>query len=85
MNKQQREECDRLDKFMETMIIQNFQIQTRTKLIAKTNEGYSMRRYCATSHCHVAWTLLINIHTGVGSIYCPKKCGHLLAEKKLSK
>ena len=84
MNKQQREDCDRLDKFMETMILQNFHCQTRTKSIAKTSEGYSMRRYCSASNCHVAWTLLINIQTGVGSIYCSKKCGHHITDKQLS-
>ena len=59
MTPKQRTETDRLDKFMETLIIQNFDNITRTKSVAKTPQGYSVRRYCATKSCTVAWTLNI--------------------------
>jgi hypothetical protein len=59
MTQKQRAETDRLDKFMETLIIQNFDNMTRTKSIAKTPLGYSVRRYCATRGCTIAWTLNI--------------------------
>lgn len=81
MSQEQRKEIDILDKFMEGEIIRNFYFKTRTNSTAKIVDGYSIRRYCSAKACTVAWSLNINIKTGEGTIFCSKKCAHLISAK----
>ena len=58
MNKDQKEECDRLIEYTENLIIKELGHKSTFTAISKTITGYTIYRSC-TKGCHSRWTIYV--------------------------
>lgn len=79
MSLEQRYECDRLDEIMNKAILDEYNQNTYTNTITKTNFGYILKRNCVLykkANCKSLWILEINVNTNQASLKCFNRCQH---------
>ena len=85
LNTEEKEEYDKMKKLSEHLFIDNFNRNPTFRSIAKTCNGYTIKRTCFKLRKHDCfWYIKININTNEAILTCNKDCHHTNPKKRKS-
>ncbi len=85
MNHLERDECNRLLRYIKALILNVFDRKTSFNYIRKTKSGYTVNTHCTKGYlCESNWKTKVFLNLAELSIQCNKTCEHVASSEMKS-